>query len=70
MDVVTALECSTRDNRFNSIDVAKRNNRERNIGFLQGKFYRSADFIVDYVKKNPNKYEWIFLMVDYIPDML
>lgn len=60
VDVVTALECSTRDNRFNRIDVAKRNNRERNIGFLQGKFYRSADFIVDYVKKNPNKYEWIF----------
>lgn len=60
VDVVTALECSTRENRFTSIDVAKRNNRERNIGFLQGKFYRSADFIVDYVKKNPNKYEWIF----------
>lgn len=61
VDVITPSEFNIKDNRFVSIDVDKRSNKGRNIGFLQGKFYRSADFIVDYVKKNPTRYEWIFL---------
>lgn len=61
VDVITPTELNIRDGRFNSLDVDKRTTKGRNIGFLQGKFYRSADFIVDYVKKNPTKYEWIFL---------
>lgn len=61
VDVIIPSEFNIKDPRFNSIDVPKRTNVKRNIGFLQGKFYRSAEFIVEYVKKNPAKYEWIFL---------
>lgn len=74
VDVITPAELNIRDERFNSIDVVKRNTRSRNIGFLQGKFYRSAEFIVQYVKKNPTKYDWIFLngglQVGYVVEKL
>lgn len=61
VDVITPAEDNIKDKRFINIDVVKRTIKDRNIGFIQGKFYRSVDFIVKYIKENPNKYEWIFL---------
>ena len=61
VDVITPSEFKIQDIRFNSIDVPKRTVRKKNLGFFQGKFYRSAEYIVEYVKKNPAQYEWIFL---------
>lgn len=74
VDVITPAELNIKDERFNNIDVVKRSEKSRNVGFLQGKFYRSADFIVHLIKKNPTKYDWIFLngglQVGYVVEKL
>jgi len=61
IDVLIPSEICNDNWNFNPIKVSPRLLPAKVLGMFQGKFYRSPDFILNHIQKNPNKYEWLFL---------
>lgn len=61
VDVLHPKEAHIRDSRYRTIDVPRRNGIQRVLGFLHGRFYRSASFLVDYLRAHKDEYEWVMI---------
>lgn len=61
VDVLHPQEAHIRDSRYRTIDVPRRNGIQRVLGFLCGRFYRSASFLMDYLREHQEEYEMVMI---------
>ena len=61
VDVLHPEEAHIRDSRYQTIDVPQRNGIQRILGFLRGRFYRSASFLVDYLRAHQEEYGMVMI---------
>ena len=61
IDVLHPLEAHIRDERYNTIDVPKRNTKQIIKGMAKGQFHRGAEYIVKYIELHPNTYHTILI---------
>lgn len=61
VDVLHPQEAHIRDSRYRTIDVPRRSHMQRVLGFLRGRFYRSASFLVDYLRAHQGEYEKVMI---------
>lgn len=63
VDVLQASEACIIDDKYETISVSRRSKLTQITDALVGRFHRSAKFIINYIRDNTDKYEYIFLNV-------
>lgn len=61
VDVLHPEEAHIRDSSYQTIDVPQRNGIQRILGFLRGRFYRSASFLMDYLRAHQEEYGMVMI---------
>ncbi len=61
VDVLHPQEAHIRDGRYRTIDVPRRSHMQCVLGFLRGRFYRSASFLMEYLRAHQGEYEWVLI---------
>jgi glycosyltransferase involved in cell wall biosynthesis len=61
IDILHPQEAHIRDERYNTIDVPKRNTRQIIKGMVKGQFHRGAEYILKHIEQHPNTYHTIVI---------